>query len=91
VSRSVFGRTLTYANVEAQRWFDRPLLPRLGLAGFVDAARATRGVATSSSAIHVDVGGGLRIRIPGAEGVLRVDVAHGVRDGANALTVGWQY
>src|SRR5262245_9122313 len=26
VSRSVFGRTLTYASVEAQRWFDRPRL-----------------------------------------------------------------
>jgi predicted double-glycine peptidase len=91
VSRSAFGRTLTYATVETERWLDRPFVPRLGLAGFVDAARATRRVAGSPAATHVDVGGGLRMKIPGAEGVLRIDVAHGVRDGANALTVGWQY
>ena len=29
--------------------------------------------------------------IPGAAGVLRVDIAHGLRDGADALTIGWQY
>jgi predicted double-glycine peptidase len=91
VSRSAFGRTLTYATVETQRWFDRPLIPHLALAGFVDAARVTRGVSGSSTATHLDVGGGLRIKIPGAEGVLQIDVAHGVRDGANALTVGWRY
>jgi hypothetical protein len=89
--QSAFGRTLTYATAEVQRWFDRPLLPQVGVAGFVDSARATRGIAGSSTATHIDVGGGLRIRIPGADGVLRVDVAHGIRDGANALTVGWQY
>ena len=88
---SAFGRTLTYANVEAQRWFDRPLLPRLGLAGFVDIARAGRKVVASSSAARVDVGGGLRIKFPGADGVLRIDAAHGVSDGANALTFGWQF
>jgi hypothetical protein len=90
-SGSAFGRTLTYANVETQRWFDRPRLPRLGLAGFADFARANRGVSGSSSALQIDLGGGLRIKIPGAEGVLRVDAAHGMRDGANALTVGWQF
>ena len=88
-SHGAFGRTLAYADVEVQRWFDRPLLPRLGLAGFADFARASRGVAGSSNAPHLDIGGGLRIKIPGAEGVLRVDIAHGVRDGTNALTFGW--
>jgi hypothetical protein len=34
---------------------------------------------------------GVRLRIPGAAGVLRADVAHGVRDGANAVTFGWQF
>ena len=88
---SAFGRTLTYANAETQRWFDRPRLPRLGLAGFADVARANRGVSGSSNALQIDLGGGLRIKIPGADGVLRVDAAHGMRDGANALTVGWQF
>lgn len=88
---SAFGRTLTYASTEAQRWLDRPSLVHVGLAGFVDVARATRGTATAPPAMHVDVGGGLRLKIPGMEGVLRIDAAHGVRDGAHALNVGWLF
>jgi hypothetical protein len=38
-----------------------------------------------------DIGAGLRVKLPGASGALRVDVAHGLRDGADALTLGWQY
>jgi len=38
----------------------------------------------------LDVGVGLRIRVPGTAGVLRADVAHGVRDGARAVSVAWQ-
>ena len=88
---SAFGRSLTYGGVEAQRWFDKPLLARVGLAGFVDVARAARRAAGDASPTHVDVGAGLRLRIPGTVGVLRADVAHGVRDGANAFTFGWQF
>ena len=90
-SSSVFGRSLSYGGVEAQRWFDRPLLARVGLAGFVDVARATRRAAGDASPTHLDVGAGVRLRIPGAAGVLRADIAHGVRDGANAVTFGWQF
>jgi hypothetical protein len=36
-----------------------------------------------------DVGAGLRIRVPGWGRVLRLDVAHGLTDGANAFTVGF--
>lgn len=89
--RSVFGRTLTYGTAEAQRWFDRPIVPHVGVAAFVDTAHAVRGAAGPTTAAQVDVGAGLRMRIPGADGVLRIDVARGVRDGAHALTVGWQY
>jgi hypothetical protein len=39
----------------------------------------------------VDVGGGLRVHVPGIERLLRIDVAHGLRDGANAVTVGWTF
>src|SRR5262245_21670482 len=88
---SAFGRTLAYANVETQRWFERPRLARVGVAGFTDFARANRGLAGSSTDVQIDLGGGLRIKIPGTEGVMRVDAAHGMRDGANALTVGWQF
>jgi hypothetical protein len=44
-----------------------------------------------SSPLQVDVGAGLRIKIPGTPGVLRADFAHGLRDGANALTFGWLF
>jgi predicted double-glycine peptidase len=88
---SAFGRTLTSGGVELQRWLERPVLARVGIAGFADLARASRQADFGSTPVHVDVGGGLRIRIPGTPGVLRADVAHGLRDGANALTVGWQF
>jgi hypothetical protein len=43
------------------------------------------------SPIHVDVGTGIRVRIPGMAGALRIDTARGLRDGASAFTAGWQY
>jgi hypothetical protein len=33
----------------------------------------------------------VRLRIPGMAGAMRMDAARGLRDGASALTVGWQY
>jgi hypothetical protein len=88
---SAFGRSLTFASAEIQRWFERPTLIRIGLAGFADSARASRRAFSSGDTAHVDVGVGVRARIPGSPGVLRVDVAHGLRDGGNALTVGWLF
>jgi len=88
---SVFGRSLAYGTVEAQRWFDKPMLARLGVAGFADVARATRRASGDNSAAQVDIGAGVRMRIPGAAGILRADVAHGIRDGKNAVTLGWQF
>lgn len=87
---SAFGRTLAFGSAEAQRWLERPSIVRLGIAGFADVARASRQSVTGGLA-HVDVGAGLRLKIPGAPGVLRADVAHGLRDGANALTFGWLF
>jgi hypothetical protein len=43
------------------------------------------------SPTQVDIGAGVRLRIPGAAGILRADVAHGIRDGGNAVTFGWQF
>ena len=88
---SAFGRSLSYGTAEVQCWFDKPFLARVGLAAFLDIARASRKAAGDESPAHVDVGAGARVKIPGATGALRVDVAHGVRDGANAFTVGWQF
>ena len=74
-----------------QRWFEHPTIARLGVAAFTDVARASRQAATDSSPVQVDAGVGLRIKIPGTPGVLRADIAHGLRDGVNALTFGWLF
>ena len=88
---SVFGRTLMSGSTETQRWLERPSLVRLGVAGFADVARAWRQESAGVTPVQVDVGAGLRIRIPGTPGMLRVDLARGLRDGASALTFGWLF
>jgi len=85
-----FGRTLAYASVEAQRWLERGKLVRFGWAVFSDAARPWRGMDATAARTEVDAGVGLRIRIPGAGGLLRADFAGGLRDGAHAFSIGWQ-
>ena len=88
---STFGRTLTFGSAELQRWLERPSVVRLGIAGFADVARASRQAAAGATPMQADLGAGLRLKIPGTPGVLRADVAHGLRDGANALTFGWLF
>jgi hypothetical protein len=61
---------------------------RVAPATFVDIARAHRVPAFADRRAHVDVGAGLRIAFPGA-GVLRADVARGLRDGETALSFAW--
>ena len=89
-SGAAFGRTLVFGNAEAQRWMDTPWPARVGVAVFADAARATDRFGPGG-VLQVDAGAGLRLRIPGVARTLRVDVAHGMRDGANAITMGWMY
>lgn len=84
---SVFGRTLAFGGVEVQRWLDGPALARVAIAGFTDIARATRQASVPTPG-QIDLGLGVRVRMPGSAGLLRIDVARGMRDGARALTVG---
>ena len=84
---SVFGRTVSYANVEVQRWLRSLSLARIGIAGFADLGTAEH----ATTLVQVDVGAGARVRIPRAAGTLRIDVARGVPDHAHALTIGWQF
>ena len=90
VTGDVFGRRLYYGSLEGRHWWTAatPAL-RIGPAIFVDAARATRR-REAGSAWHIDAGAGVRIALPGT-GVLRIDVAKGLRDGATALSVGWMH
>lgn len=93
LSGEVFGPTVRYATVEAQRWLPRPAVTRVGLAAFVDTGRA-------SGPLQFDAGFGVRLRATpllrqdaggqARASTLRIDYAHGLRDGADAVTVGWQ-
>jgi hypothetical protein len=88
VTSDIFGRRLYHAGAEWRRWF-KPGLRLLPVAPaiFVDVARAERRLHAGSS-WHADAGAGIRFAVPGS-GVLRVDVAKGLRDGATAFSVGW--
>jgi predicted double-glycine peptidase len=85
---SVFGRSLVGASVDSVRWLPKVPVVGLGLAGFLDVAHAWRQATAVETPTEYDVGVGVRMKIPGVSGLLRVDVAHGLRDGANALTFG---
>jgi peptidase C39-like protein len=85
----VFGRSLAHGGAEWRRWFQpRTRLVSLAPAIFVDAARAGRGRDAFDRRLHVDMGGGVRLAIPGA-GVVRIDLARGLRDRSMALSAGW--
>jgi hypothetical protein len=87
--RGVFGPRLTYGGAEWRQWFApgaRPL--RLAPALFLDTARSFDGFPGADERWHYDAGVGLRLAIPGS-GVLRFDVAHGLRDGRTAFSMGW--
>jgi predicted double-glycine peptidase len=85
----VFGRVVASGGAEWRRWRS-PILPllRIAPAAFVDFARAYDAPAFADPRAHVDIGAGLRLSIPGA-GVIRADVARGLRDGEMAVSVGW--
>jgi hypothetical protein len=86
---AVFGRTLQHANVELRHWRQGGKTPvRYAPALFIDVARAGRGATFTDRRLHTDAGAGLRITLPGA-GILRMDVAKGLRDGETVLSLGW--
>jgi hypothetical protein len=91
IEGGVFGRRIGFASLEARRWLAPAAqgFVRLAPALFLDVARASRGLTSTDTRTHYDAGAGLRISLLGA-GVLRVDVAHGLRDGRTALSLGWQ-
>jgi predicted double-glycine peptidase len=85
----VFGRIVASGGVEWRQW-RWPVLrvARVAPAAFVDAARAYDAPTFADPRAHVDVGVGLRLSVPGA-GVIRADIARGLRDGTTAVSVGW--
>ena len=88
ITGDVFGRRVVHASGEVRRWA-QPVFRIVGIAPaiFIDAARASRRQ-TSDDVWHVDAGVGVRATAAGA-GVLRVDLAKGLRDGETQLSAGW--
>jgi hypothetical protein len=86
---AVLGRRLVHGGVE---W--RHQLPpvrrvlKVAPALFLDAAQAAHRGPSFDGRLHLDAGAGLRIAVPGA-GMLRFDLARGLRDGAMAFSAGW--
>lgn len=87
----VFGRALAHATIERQARLWRPGLVLLGGAVFVDAAKPWETGRAGRAAWQVDVGAGLRVKVPGRRGQLRIDAARGFTDGNSAVSAGWLY
>jgi len=89
IRNAVFGRHVINGGVEWRRWVQLARRPvRLAPTMFIDTGRAYHGLDSTNEGWQYDAGAGLRLAIPGS-GVLRIDIAHGLRDGRNALSMGW--
>ncbi len=85
----VFGRTVVQATVE--RTQPLPFVPgwQVSLAGFVDTARAWRRLPSKMGASEWLIDAGIGLRVPVGTGVIRLDLAHGLRGGGLAASAGW--
>jgi hypothetical protein len=85
----VFGRRLIHGGAEWRRWLRGRKTPiSVAPAIFIDAARAGGVLPGADPRAQFDAGAGLRVALPGA-GVVRIDLGRGIRDGSNALSIGW--
>lgn len=84
------GQILVHATLEHRRPVVSRGLAQLEVAAFTDVAWLARSRGFSGSRTDVDLGVGVRARISGAPGALRVDLARGLRDGSMALSAAWQ-
>ena len=86
---SMIGREMAYASLEYERTLKTLSVGSLGLAGFLDMARAARRIdALPPAHFEADLGAGLRAHST-TLGALRVDFAVGLRDGHLGISVGW--
>ena len=88
ITGDVFGRRVYHAGSEWRRWFKPGLrIVPIAPAVFVDVAGAEKRL-RPGSAWHADAGAGIRIAVPGS-GVVRLDIAKGLRDGETVFSIGW--
>jgi hypothetical protein len=81
------GRVLLNGSFESQYWWKAPALSRVGAAVFIDVARTMRRDLGEQSMTDVDVGAGVGVSSLLVPGRFRLDYAHGLRDGADAITL----
>jgi hypothetical protein len=90
VSGDVFGRRLLNGSVEYAAPVKTVRAVTIGVAAFVDAARASlRRNTLEPAADFVDAGVGVRFWLPGNFGGVRVDFAHPIGDGRLIVSGGW--
>ena len=87
---AAFGRDLAHASFEYARPVGETVAGGLSVAAFVDTARAWHRMSgLDTSPLFIDAGVGVRLRAPGPDGGVRIDVAHGLRGGGTTLSAGW--
>ncbi len=90
VAGPVFGRRLAHGTLEYQHPLRTLMGGALSVAAFADTAAAWhRPSDDERSPLHTDVGGGIRLALPGTGGTLRADLARGLRDGRIVFSAGW--
>lgn len=85
---AVFGRRVAFVTVEHERpiWSSKYGLATMAV--FLDTARASQR-RDAGPAWHSDLGAGVRFAEPGSTGVVRLDLAYGLRDGAVKVSAGY--
>lgn len=86
---SRIGRSLAHAGAEVRRWWAGPGPLVVAPAAFLDAVRTAKRL-SGPPITDLDGGFGVRVAIPGARGIFRLDAAHGFRDRRNAFSIAWE-
>jgi hypothetical protein len=85
----VFGRRVAFVTLEHERPFWSSPYGLATMTVFVDTARAWQRREPGPSDWHTDIGAGVRFAQPGSNGVVRLDLAYGLRDGAVSVSAGY--
>jgi len=88
VTGPAFGRRLVFGSIEYEHPLGHSPAGPVSVAGFVDAAQAGQRAGTLTTLLHVDAGIGVRLHARAIAGVMRLDVARGIRDGRMRVSVG---
>lgn len=90
VKGDVLGRRLTNGTIEYSQPVGTVHAMNVAVVGFVDAAHATLPrVGFVTPPTYVDGGIGVRVRLPGSIGGVRLDIAHRLGDGRLIFSAGW--